>query len=132
MPVRNVRYLIAEGFVDPPRTDDGGKANASYGEGHLAQLRVYQHLRDAGLSQREIRKRIEGRSADEIMKGIDEVVRRLAPGLELKVTASLIPPDLDVGDIISRVRGILEVFKHGHRTKPRKGKHNADAAAEDH
>ncbi|WFU44144.1 MerR family transcriptional regulator [Bradyrhizobium sp. CB82] len=136
MPIRNVRYLISENFVDPPRTDEGGKAHAHYGEEHLAQIRVYQHLRDAGMSQREIRAHIEGRSAHEVIKGIDEVVRQLAPGLKLKVTASLIRGDVDVDEVLARVRSILETVKHGKSVKSArsgklKGRRNARSEAED-
>ena len=117
MPIRNVRYLISEKFVDPPRTDEGGKAHADYGEEHLAQLRMYQHLRDAGMSQRQIRAHIEGRSVREVIAGIDDVVRRLAPGLELKVTASLIPEDVDVDEVLAHVRSVLETVKQGQSVK---------------
>jgi DNA-binding transcriptional MerR regulator len=117
MPVRNVRYLISEKFVDPPRTDEGGKAHAHYGEEHLAQIRMYQHLRDAGMSQRQVRAHIEGRSVSEVIAGINEVVRRLAPGLELKVTASLIPGDVNVDEVLARVRSILETVKQGQSVK---------------
>jgi DNA-binding transcriptional MerR regulator len=114
---RNVRYLISEKFVDPPRTDEGGKAHALYGKEHLAQLQMYQHLRDAGMSQREIRARIAGRSVSEVLAEIDEVRRRLAPGLELNVTASLIPENVDVDEVLARVRSILETVKRGQSGK---------------
>jgi DNA-binding transcriptional MerR regulator len=117
MPIRNVRYLISEKFVEPPRTDEGGKAHAHYGEEHLAQIRMYQHLRDAGMSQRQIRAHIEGRSVREVIKGIDEVVCQLAPGLKLKVTASLIPEDVDVDEVLAHVRSVLETVKQGQSVK---------------
>ena len=120
MPIRNVRYLISEKFVDPPRTDEGGKAHAHYGEEHIAQIRMYQHLRDAGMSQRQIRAHIEGRSVREVIKGIDEVVRQLVPGLKLKVTASLIPEDVDVDEVLARVRSILETVKQGKSVRSAK------------
>ena len=122
MPIRNVRYLISEKFVDPPRTDEGGKAHADYGEEHLAQLRMYQHLRDAGMSQRQIRAHIEGRSVREVIKGIDEVVCQLAPGLKLKVTASLIPENVDVDKVLARVRSVLETVKQGQVKSAKSGK----------
>ena len=40
---RQVRYLIAEGFVPAPR---GGRSNADYGEDHVAAIRRYGRLRD--------------------------------------------------------------------------------------
>lgn len=42
---RQVRYLIAEGFMPAPR---GGRANAEYGEDHVAAITRYQRLRDLG------------------------------------------------------------------------------------
>jgi len=135
MPSRNVRYLIAEGFVDPPDLEHG-KANATYGEQHLEQLRLYQTLRDAGLSQRQIRARIEGRAASEILAEVDEVVRQLAPGLEIKMRVSLLPADMNIEEVITRVRGMLEAVMQSRSVRPKKsakakGKHNAHVAAED-
>src|SRR5262245_11393177 len=42
---RQIRYLIAEGFIPPPR---GGRANADYGEDHVAAISRYARLRDLG------------------------------------------------------------------------------------
>src|SRR6516162_3245465 len=42
---RQIRYLIAEGFIPPPR---GGRANADYGEDHVAAITRYTRLRDLG------------------------------------------------------------------------------------
>ena len=36
---RQIRFLIAEGFVPAPR---GGRANADYGDDHLTAIRRYQ------------------------------------------------------------------------------------------
>jgi hypothetical protein len=38
---RQVRYLIAEGFIPAPR---GGRANADYGDDHVAAIRRYARL----------------------------------------------------------------------------------------
>jgi DNA-binding transcriptional MerR regulator len=121
-----VRYLISEGFVDSPEMEAGNKKAAFYESRHLAQLRLYLHLKDAGLSQKEIRERIATRPASEMLDGLDEVVRRIAPGIELKVTASLVPADADAGEITQRILGILSVL--GVSTK---GKEHADAEHED-
>ena len=42
---RQVRYLIAEGFIPAPR---GGRANADYGDEHVAAIGRYNRLRDLG------------------------------------------------------------------------------------
>jgi DNA-binding transcriptional MerR regulator len=126
-PVRMVRYLISEGFVDPPKMLTKDKASASYGERHLTQLRLYLHMKDAGLSQNDIRERISERSPAEMLAGIDEVVRRIAPGIELKVTASLVPANADADEIKQRIMGALAVL--GIETE--KGKAHADAENQD-
>jgi hypothetical protein len=53
----------------------------------------------------------------EVIKGIDEVVCQLAPGLKLKVTASLVPEDVDVDEVLARVHSILETVKQGQSVK---------------
>ena len=45
IPERQVRYLIAEGFMPPPR---GGRSNAEYGDDHVAAIRRYTRLRELG------------------------------------------------------------------------------------
>jgi MerR family copper efflux transcriptional regulator len=42
---RQVRYLIAEGFIPPP---SGGRSTADYGEDHVTAVRRYTRLRDLG------------------------------------------------------------------------------------
>lgn len=124
-PVRMVRYLISEGYIDPPKVKAGNKKAATYENRHLDQLRLYLHLRDAGLSQKEITgRKITKNSASKVLKGLNEVVRhRIVPGIELKVTASLVPADADAGEITQRILGILSVL--GVRTK-RKGHVDAE------
>lgn len=117
-----VRYLISEGFIDPPEVEAGNKKAASYQSRHLAQLRLYLHLKDAGLSQKEIRQRIAERPASEVLDGLNEVVRRIVPGIELKVTASLVPANADAEEITQRILGVLSVL--GVSTK---GEEHAEA-----
>ena len=49
---RQVRYLISEGFVPPPR---GGRANADYGEDHVAAVTRYALLKELGFPPAAIR-----------------------------------------------------------------------------
>ena len=49
---RQVRYLISEGFLAPPR---GGRAQADYGEDHVRAVRRYLRLRDLGFPPAAIR-----------------------------------------------------------------------------
>src|SRR5437762_2057686 len=109
MPVRNVRYLIAEGLIDAPNTD-GGPVNAVYSERHLEQLRLYQTLRDAGMSQQEIRAMTEGRDPAEVASGLQSVIRRIAPGIELKVVPALVPDAVDRDELVQRILGALSVL----------------------
>ena len=53
---RQVRYLIAEGFVPPPT---GGRAHASYGKEHIDAIQRYQRLKALGLSPAAIRVLLE-------------------------------------------------------------------------
>ena len=43
--VRQICYLIAEGFMPPPH---GGRANADYGDDHVAAVHRYTRLRQLG------------------------------------------------------------------------------------
>jgi DNA-binding transcriptional MerR regulator len=45
LPERQIRYLIAEGFMPPPR---GGRAHADYGDDHVEAVRRYTRLRALG------------------------------------------------------------------------------------
>ena len=49
---RQIRFLIAEGFVPAPR---GGRATADYGEDHLEAIRRYGRLRELGFPPAAIR-----------------------------------------------------------------------------
>ncbi len=55
---RQVRYLIAERFIPPPT---GGRANARYGDEHIAAIRRYTRLRNLGFSPASIRILLQGR-----------------------------------------------------------------------
>lgn len=109
MPVRNVRYLIAEGFIDRPDTNEGA-VNAVYGERHLAQLRVYQTLRDAGRSQAEIRTLIAGRDPAEVARELEAVVRHVLPGIEMRIVPALVPDGLGRDELVQRILGALEIL----------------------
>ena len=85
---RQVRYLIAEGLMPPP---DGGRANADYGEVHVAAIRAYQRLRALGFRPAAIRLLREGRGGPLSIP--------LAPGLALSLDPAVLagaagaPPD---------------------------------------
>jgi DNA-binding transcriptional MerR regulator len=45
LPERQIRYLIAEGFMPGPR---GGRAHANYGDDHVEAVRRYTRLKALG------------------------------------------------------------------------------------
>ena len=63
VPVRTVRYYIAEGLVPGPGAR--GKA-ASYGQEHLLRLRLVRRLAEQRLPLSEIRERVGALSHDEV------------------------------------------------------------------
>ena len=95
---RTIRFLIAEGVMPPPT---GGRAQAEYGEAHLAALRRYQRLRAAGYKISAIRLLIE--------RG-EPVSLTIAPGLTLQIDAALAGTALDVGTITHQVAAALSAF----------------------
>jgi DNA-binding transcriptional MerR regulator len=95
---RQVRFLISEGFVPPPR---GGRATASYGEDHVAAILRYQRLREAGLPPAAIRV---------VMASEGGVPVPVAPGIALLLDAAALAPETDATAIAQRVQQILDAF----------------------
>ena len=60
---RTVRYYIAEGLLPPP---EGAGPASVYTAGHLARLRLIQHLKGAYWPLKEIRRRLAGLSDAEV------------------------------------------------------------------
>ena len=83
----------------PPPT--GGRAQAEYGEAHLAALRRYQRLRAAGYKISAIRLLIE--------RG-EPVSLAVAPGLTLQIDAALAGTALDARMIAHQVAAALSAF----------------------
>ncbi len=92
---RQVRYLIAEGFVPPPT---GGRANAVYGETHVAAIERYQHLRAAGFSPASIRL---------LLKTQTGVPVEIIPGVSLIVDPSMIAEDVPIDQLMEHIRSVL-------------------------
>jgi MerR family transcriptional regulator, copper efflux regulator len=95
IPERQVRYLIAEGFVPPPR---GGRANADYGEDHVAAIRRYARLRDLGFPPAAIKLLLQAK------EGAPFVV---APGVTLVIDPNLIGSGTDAGPLVERIKDLL-------------------------
>ena len=92
---RQVRYLIAEGFVPPPR---GGRAYADYGDDHVTAIRRYMALRRTGLPPSAIRLVLEDGHA---------VPFPVMPGVTLSLDPALIGAGQDVDALSDRIRAVL-------------------------
>jgi DNA-binding transcriptional MerR regulator len=95
---RQIRYMIAEGFVPPPL---GGRATADYGEDHVTAIRRYTVLRQQGLPPQAIRVLLaSGQSAP----------FPVAPGIVLHVDPQLIGVSMDADALADRFREVLRVI----------------------
>lgn len=92
---RQVRYLIAEGFVPPPT---GGRANADYTEQHVAAITRYARLRELGFPPAAIRLMLEAKEGAPFP---------VAPGVTLVVSPDLLGAGMPVEPIIDKARIIL-------------------------
>ena len=95
VPERQVRYLIAEGFMPPPR---GGRSNADYGDDHVAAIGRYVRLRALGFPPAAIKLLLDAR------EGAPFVV---APGITLVVDPGLLGTAVAIGPLVERIRDLL-------------------------
>jgi MerR family copper efflux transcriptional regulator len=98
-PERQIRYMIAEGFVPPP---DGGRANADYGGHHVEAIRRYAILRQQGFPPQAIRVLLQG--------GLSAPFP-VAPGIALLVAPDLVGGRQDLAALRKRIDRVLhDVF----------------------
>jgi MerR family transcriptional regulator, copper efflux regulator len=108
---RQVRYLIAEGFVPPPR---GGRANANYGEDHVAAVTRYGHLRDAGFPPAAIKLLLEAREGAPFP---------VASGITLVVDPALLGSGEPVEPVVARLRTLLtDLFMEPQNAQTERGR----------
>lgn len=93
---RQMRYLIAEGFVPPP---SGGRAHAVYGEKHLAAARRYMVLKNLGFPPAAIKLLLESDQG---------VPAPVAPGVTLIVAPKLIGSGTPTEPLVEAVRARLK------------------------
>ena len=99
-PERQIRYMIAEGFVPPPT---GGRAYAEYGDGHVEAIRRYATLRCRGFPPQAIRA---------LLAGDEAVPFPVAPGISLHVDPQLLGVSVDAEALADRVAQVSrDVFK---------------------
>ena len=92
---RQVRYLIAEGFIPPPR---GGRSNADYGEDHVIAIRRYTRLRDLGFPPAAIKLLLQAKEGAPFP---------VAQGVTLVVDPALIGSGTDAGALADGIIKLL-------------------------
>ena len=95
LPERQVRYLIAEGFMPSPH---GGRSNADYGDEHVAAIHRYTRLRELGFPPAAIKLLLDAR------EGAPFVV---APGITLVIDPALLGTGAAVAPLVERIRHLL-------------------------
>src|SRR6516225_9602806 len=100
---RQVRYLIAEGFIPPPR---GGRSNADYGEDHLAAIHRYSRLRELGFPPAAIKLLLQAKEGTPFT---------IAPGITLVVDPALIGSGTAAGALVERIAKLLNEILRGNK-----------------
>jgi len=93
---RQIRYLIAEGFVPAPT---GGRALARYDDGHVAAVRRYERLKGLGFPPAAIRLLLEAKEG---------VPVPIASGITLVIAPELIGSGKDPGPVVRRAAAKIE------------------------
>lgn len=93
---RQIRYLIAEGFMPPP---SGGRANASYGDEHVEAIRRYSALKDLGFPPAAIKRLLETRQGAPFP---------VMPGVTLLIDPDLLKRERNPEAITEHLRRFLE------------------------
>lgn len=95
---RQIRYLIAEGFVPAPT---GGRTYASYGDDHVAAVRRYQRLKELGFPPAAIRLLLDAKEGFPVP---------IASGITLVIAPELIGSGMDAGPAARRAAAKIEEF----------------------
>lgn len=106
--IRQIRFLISEGFVPSP---DGGRTYATYHDAHVQAIRRFQRLKGLGFPNAAIRLLLDAR------EGVPVPVM---DGLTLVIAPDLIGRETDIDEIISRTEARLREALMGDAPKTRK------------
>lgn len=109
--VRQIRFLIAEGFAPTP---DGGRTYATYGDKHVRAIRRFQRLKALGFPNAAIRLLLDAREGVPIP---------VTDGITLIVATDLIGGGMDVESIVKRTGDRLREALG--RTRPKTSKRAA-------
>ena len=97
---RQIRYLISEGFMPPPR---GGRAHAEYDDEHVTSVRRYTRLRELGFPPAAIKLLLQAREGTPFP---------VVPGITLVVDPDLLASGKPVKPLVDAVRRILtDIFE---------------------
>ena len=106
-PQRQIRFMIAEGFVPPPT---GGRARADYGDDHVTAVRRYNALKRQGLPPQAIKV---------LLAGSMTVPFPVLAGLTLHVDPQLMGRPMDVDAVSDRIRDVLrDIFEEPSDAEP--------------
>jgi MerR family transcriptional regulator, copper efflux regulator len=95
VPERQIRYLIAEKFIPPPR---GGRAHAEYGDDHVAAIRRYSRMRELGFPPAAIKL---------LLQSGEGAPFPVAPGVTLVVDPELIGCGAPIEPLAMRIVELL-------------------------
>lgn len=105
---RQVRYLISEGFIPGP---SGGRANAEYGDDHVAGIRRYMRLRELGFPPAAIKLLLDAREGTPFP---------IVPGITLLVSADMVASGAAVEPLVQRIDAVLtEILKESENDRNR-------------
>ena len=103
---RQVRYLIAEGFIPAPR---GGRANADYGDEHVTAIKRYSRLHELGFPPAAIKL---------LLQSGEGAPFPVAPGITLVIAPEALGAGMPIEPLIEQIRTVLtDLLKeadHGH------------------
>ena len=106
---RQIRYLISEGCVPPPR---GGRANADYGEDHVEAIIRFARLKELGFPPAAIRLLLDATAG---------IPFPISKGVTLVVDTSRLASGADVEPMVTKAREVLAHILSKHENKDSSG-----------